>query len=145
MDSVYLLAVAVGRPSCVLLALALSAGVMTAGSPEIIQRVSFQLSMAAVGGIALAQSLIFQWPFAAGNLRQTWWQPWAFPILRTLSLTLIILLAETPANRYLVAFHFKAVAILGVIVSVLALPAMPFIMAGTLAAAVVRLFSVALG
>ena len=42
-------------------------------------------------------------------------------------------------------YNFQEVAVLGVIVTVLALPAMPFIMAGTLAAAVVGSFSVAAG
>ena len=145
MGSVYLLAVAVGRPGSILPALALGAGVMTAVSPEIIQRVSFQLSFAAVGGIALAQSLIPQWSFAAGNPNQNWWQPWAFPLLRALSLALIISLAATLATWPLVAFNFNEVAVLGIIVTVLALPAMPFIMAGTFVAAVVGLFSVAVG
>ncbi len=145
MGSVYLIAVAVGRPGSVLPALALSAGMMTAVSPEIIQRVSFQLSFAAVGGIALAQSLAPQWSIATGNRDQTWWQPWAFPLLRALYLALIISLAATLATWPLVAFNFREVALLGVIVTVLALPAMPLIMAGTLAAAVVGMFSVAVG
>ena len=145
MGSVYLVAVAVGRPGSVLPALALSAGIMTAVSPEIIQRVSFQLSFAAVGGIALAQALIPQRPFAAGNENQNWWRPWAFPLLRALVFALIISLAATLATWPLVAFNFGEVAVLGVIVTVLALPAMPLILAGTLAAAVVGLISTTFG
>ena len=145
MGSVYLFAVAVGRPGSVLPALALIAGVMTAISPEIIQRVSFQLSFAAVGGIALAQSLLPLWPFAAGGQNRNWWLPWALPLLRTLSLGLVISLAATLATWPLIAFNFQEVALLGVIVTVLALPAMPFIMGGTLLAAVLGLFSVAVG
>lgn len=145
MGSVYLLAVAVGRPGSVLPALALSAGVMTAVSPEIIQRVSFQLSFAAVGGIALAQSLVPQWSFPAGSRDQNWWQTWTYPLLRALSMGLIISLAATLATWPLVAFNFREVALLGVIVTVLALPAMPFIMVGTLVAAVLGSFSVTVG
>jgi len=145
MGSVYLFAVAVGRPGSVLPALALIAGVMTAISPEIIQRVSFQLSFAAVGGIALAQSLLPLWPFAAGGQNRNWWLPWALPLLRTLSLGLVISLAATLSTWPLIAFNFQEVALLGVIVTVLALPAMPFIMGGSLLAAVLGLFSVAVG
>ena len=143
MGSVYLVAVGVGRPGSVLPALALSAGVMTAVSPEIIQRVSFQLSFAAVGGIALAQSLIPQWSIAHGS--QTRWRLWAFQLLRGPFLVLTISLAATLATWPLVAFNFQEVALLGVIVTVLAMPAMPFIMAGTLTAAVVGLVSVTAG
>ena len=145
MGSVYLLAVAVGRPGSVLPALALSAGIMTAVSPEIIQRVSFQLSFAAVGGIALAQSLIPQLPFADGDRNENWWHSWAVPPLRVLSLALIVSLAATLATWPLIAFNFQQVPILGVLVTVLALPAMPFIMAGTLAAAAVGAVSVVVG
>lgn len=145
MGSVYLLAVAFGRPGSVLPALALSAGIMTAIAPDIIQRVSFQLSFAAVGGIALAQSLIPQWPFAAGNRDQKWWQTWILPLLRGLALAFFISLAATLATWPLVAFNFREVPVLGIIVTVLALPAMPFIMAGTLAAAVVGLISTTFG
>lgn len=145
MGSVYLLAVAVGRPGSVLPALALSAGIMTAVSPEIIQRVAFQLSFAAVGGIALAQSLIPHLSFAAASRDQNWWQTWILPILRVLALGLIISLAATIATWPLVAFNFKEVALLGIFVTVLALPAMPFILAGTLAAAAVGLISTTLG
>ena len=143
MGSVYLVAVGLGRPGSVLPALALSAGVMTAVSPEIIQRVSFQLSFAAVGGIALGQSLIPQWSITRGN--QSRWQPWGFQLLRTPYIALTISLAATLATWPLVAFNFQEVALLGVIVTVLALPAMPFILAGTLAAAFVGLASTTVG
>ncbi len=143
MGSVYLVAVGLGRPGSVLPALALSAGVMTAVSPEIIQRVSFQLSFAAVGGIALAQSLIPRWSITHGN--QSRWQLWAFQLLRAPYIALTISLAATLATWPLVAFNFQEVALLGVIVTVLALPAMPFILAGTLAAAFVGLASTTVG
>jgi hypothetical protein len=58
MGSVYLVAVGVGRPGSIISAVALSADLMTVVSPEIIQRVSFQLSFAAVAGIALTQPFV---------------------------------------------------------------------------------------
>lgn len=145
MGSVYLVAVGIGRPGSVLPALALSAGIMTAVSPEIVQRVSFQLSFAAVGGIALAQSVMPQWSMGLVNRDQAWWQPWVFHVSRALALGLTVSLAATLATWPLVAVNFHEVALLGVVVTVLALPAMPFIMAGTLVAAVVGLFSVPVG
>jgi len=145
MGSVYLVAVGVGRPGSILPALALSAGIMTAVSPEIVQRVSFQLSFAAVGGIALAQVVMPQWSMGVVNQGQAWWQPWAFHVSRAVALGLTVSLAATLATWPLVAVNFHEVALLGIFVTVLALPAMPFIMAGTLLAAVVGLFSVPLG
>ena len=61
MGSVYLVAVGLGRPGSILPALALSAGLMTVISPEIVQRVSFQLSFAAMAGDALTQPFIPRW------------------------------------------------------------------------------------
>ena len=145
MGSVYLFAVAVGRPGSVLPALALSAGLMTTISPEIIQRVSFQLSFAAVGGIALAQSLIPELTFTVGDRGQNRWSPFAFSILRALLLAFIVSLAATLATWPLVAFNFNQVPVLGIIVTVLALPAMPFILAGVLLAALFGMFTVTVG
>ena len=145
MGSVYLAAVGFGRPGSILPALALSAGVMTAISPEIMQRVSFQLSFAAVAGIALAQSFIPHWSFPDGAQAGGWWRQLAFSLLRALSVTLIISLAATLATWPLVAFNFGEVAVLGPVVTILCLPVMPLILGGTLLMAFVGLFSVGLG
>ncbi|MEE8465070.1 MAG: ComEC/Rec2 family competence protein, partial [Dehalococcoidia bacterium] len=144
MGSVYLVAVGVGRPGSILPALAFSAGIMTAISPEIIQRVSFQLSFAAMGGIALTQPFIPRWSPAAGP-DQAWWQSWAAPLVRAPLMMLVISWSAMLATWPLLAFNFREVALPGIIVTVLGLPAMPFIMAGTLAAAVVCLFSATIG
>ena len=61
MGTMYLAATAVGRPGGILPALAFSAGAMTAVSPAVIQLVSFQLSFAAMAGIALTQPFIPRW------------------------------------------------------------------------------------
>ena len=53
MGSVYLLAVALGRPGSILPTLALAAAVMAGYQPQILKQVSFQLSFTAVAGIAL--------------------------------------------------------------------------------------------
>ena len=145
MGSVYLVAVGIGRPGSIIPALALSAGLMTVVSPEIIQRVSFQLSFAAVAGIALTQPFVPQWSPPGINDKQTWWQAWAFHLLRWPFVALIISRSAMLATWPLLAFNFKEVALSGIVVTVLALPAMPFIMAGTLAAAMVGLVSTVAG
>ncbi|MBC8281261.1 MAG: DNA internalization-related competence protein ComEC/Rec2 [Chloroflexi bacterium] len=145
MGSVYLVAVGIGRPGSIIPALALSAGLMTVVSPEIIQRVSFQLSFAAVAGIALTQPFVPQWSPPGVDETQSWWQPWAFHLGRWPLVALIISRSAMLATWPLLAFNFKEVALSGIIVTVLALPAMPFIMAGTLAAAMVGLISTVAG
>lgn len=60
-------------------------------------------------------------------------------------IALIISWSTMLATWPLLAFNFREVALPGIIVTVLALPAMPFIMAGTLLAAVVGLVSTTVG
>ena len=145
MGSVYLVAVGIGRPGSILPALALSAGLMTVISPEIIQRVSFQLSFAAMAGIALTQPFIPRWSPESTAPGRSWWAPLALPMVRAPLMMLIISWSAMLATWPLLAFNFREVALPGIIVTVLALPAMPFIMAGTLAAAAVGLVSTTLG
>ena len=145
MGSGYLVAVGIGRPGSILPALALSAGLMTVISPEIVQRVSFQLSFAAMAGIALTQPFIPRWSPESTAPGRSWWAPLALPMVRAPLMMLIISWSAMLATWPLLAFNFREVALPGIIVTVLALPAMPFIMAGTLAAAAVGLVSTTLG
>ncbi len=145
MGSVYLVAVGIGRPGSILPALALSAGLMTVISPEIVQRVSFQLSFAAMAGDALTQPFIPRWSPESTAPGRSWWAPLALPMVRAPLMMLIISWSAMLATWPLLAFNFREVALPGIIVTVLALPAMPFIMAGTLAAAAVGLVSTTLG
>ena len=132
MGTVYLAALALGRPSSVLPALALAAALMTAASPNLIRQVSFQLSFAAVGGIALALTV---WDGNLGGWRSRsagWWTRllgWAA------SLTMVSA-AATLATWPLVAANFGEVALLGVPVSLLAVPAMAPAVVTTIVAAV---------
>ena len=66
-------------------------------------------------------------------------------MVRAPLMMLIISWSAMLATWPLLAFNFREVALPGIIVTVLALPAMPFIMAGTLAAAAVGLVSTTLG
>ena len=60
MGTVYLAALALGRPKSILPALGLAAAVMVAVSPNILWSVSFQLSFAAMAGIATLSDPIRQ-------------------------------------------------------------------------------------
>jgi competence protein ComEC len=143
MGTMYLAATAVGRPGGILPALAFSAGAMTAVSPAVIQLVSFQLSFAAMAGIALTQPFIPRWwPTDASR---SWRQSLALPLVRAPLMMLVISWSAMLATWPLLAFNFREVALPGIIVTVLVVPAMPFIMAGTLGAAVVGTFSTTFG
>ena len=120
MGTVYLVALGVGRPSSVLPALALTAALMTAVSPNLIRQVSFQLSFAAVGGIALALVLF------GGRLG--WLSSpttgWAKRLLGWATALIVVSAAATLATWPLVAVNFGQVALLGIPVSLVAIPAM---------------------
>ena len=132
MGTVYLAALALGRPSSVLPALALAAALMTAASPNLIRQVSFQLSFAAVGGIALALT-VWDGNFSGWRSPSAGWRTriagWA------VSLT-VVSAAATLATWPLVAANFGQVALLGVPVSLLAIPAMAPAVIATIIAAV---------
>jgi competence protein ComEC len=120
MGTVYLAALGMGRPSSVLPALALAAALMTAASPNLIRQVSFQLSFAAVGGIALALTV---WDGNFGG----WRSPsagWRARIAGWAASLTVVSAAATLATWPLAAANFGEVALLGVPVSLLAIPAM---------------------
>ena len=132
MGTVYLAALALGRPSSVLPALALAAALMTAASPNLIRQVSFQLSFAAVGGIALALTV---WDGNFGG----WRSPsagWRARLLGWAASLTVVSAAATMATWPLAAANFGEVALLGVPVSLLAIPAMAPAVVATIVAAI---------
>ena len=133
MGSVYLAALGLGRPSSVLPALALAAALMTAASPVLVRQIGFQLSFAAVAGIALVLALWggrLHWgdsSTAGWTKRLTGWAA---------ALT-VVSGAASLATWPLVASYFGEVALLGIPVSLLTVPAMaPLIVTAAGAAAV---------
>ena len=107
MGCVYLVAVGIGRPGSILPALALSAGLMTVISREIVQRVSFQLSFAAMAGIALTQPFIPRWSPESTAPGRSWWAPLALPMVRAPLMMLIISWSAMLATWPLLAFNFR--------------------------------------
>ena len=141
MGTVYLAALGLGRPSSALPALALAAAIMTAFSPGLIRQVSFQLSFAAVGGIALALAISggrTGWGFSQTSRWGGRLGGWAAGLV-------VVSAAATLATWPLVAANFGEVALLGVPVSLLTVPAMAALIVTTLAAAVGGLVSAPLG
>ena len=132
MGSVYLAALGFGRPSSVLPALALAAALMTAVSPGLVRQISFQLSFAAVAGIALVLALWggrLNWGVspAAG---------WGKAVMGWAVSLAVVSVAATLATWPLVAATFGEVALLGVPASLLAVPVMaPLIVTAAGAAA----------
>ena len=133
MGSVYLAALGLGRPSSVLPALALAAALMTAASPVLVRQIGFQLSFAAVAGIALVLALWggrLHW----GDSSTAGWTKrltgWAATLMGVSA-------AATLATWPLVASYFGQVALLGVPVSLLAVPVMAPLMVTAAGAAMV--------
>ncbi len=124
MGTIYLAAVAAGRPRNVFPPLALAAGVMAGLNPGILQDLSFQLSFAAVAGIALLAPPMTDW--LQQKLRLTHERHgFAISVARGALLSAVVSLAATLATLPLVAFHFQQLPTLGIPATVLALPALP--------------------
>ena len=144
MGTVFLAALGLGRPNSVLPALALAAAVMTAVDPGLLRQIGFQLSFAAVGGIAVAHTYLGVRLTREGESASAT-GGWGFRLARPVLALTVVSAAAALATWPLVALNFGEVALLGIPATLLAVPAMPFILAGTLAAAVGGLISGALG
>ena len=148
MGSVYLAALALGRPRTVLPALALSAAAMVAFDPKVIQQVSFQLSFGAMAGIALASPYLTIFSPAITRASATlppWMSTWLGPLFSWMTVAFIVSIAATLATWPLVALNFDRIPIFGIPITILALPALPMILSGGLATAVFGLLHPAIG
>ena len=121
MGSVYLAALALGRPRSVLPALGLAAAVMVAFDPRVLWSVSFQLSFAAMAGLAVLTERIVSWLRLPLTTRQD--APLA-PVLEFMVFTAAMTLAATVAT-------------------LLSLPALPLVLVTQAAAGLVGLASTA--
>ena len=125
MGTVYLGALALGRPKSILPALGLAATVMVAVSPNILWSVSFQLSFAAMAGIATLSDPI------AGRLEELvgasdsesvssrWY-------LRALASAIGTSAAAILATLPLSAFYFQQISLVGLPTTLVTLPLLPF-------------------
>ena len=122
MGSVFLAARVLGRPGTAMPALGLAAAVMVALSPAVLWSVSFQLSFAAVAGIALFRPRLGEWPLGVrgedergGSGGPLAWLTDAFAVS----------IAATLATLPLLAFHFERVSLVGIVATPFVLPALP--------------------
>ena len=148
MGSVFLAAAWLGRPRSVLQALAISVAVMVAISPQVLKQISFQLSFAAMAGIALALPYQARVTAALSRWRTTssgWQRSWMGSILTLVVASLIVSGGAVLATWPLVAYNFDRIPLLGIFVTLLALPALPLILAGTLTTALVGFLHPVLG
>ncbi len=140
MGTVYLAAIAVGRPRSLIPALALAATVMVALEPRVLTRVSFQLSFAAMMGIAIYYEFlsdrIVEW-LRIGSEREEWWATSLRGFVGAVGITVAATLATTP----LAMFYFERVSVVGLPATLLSMPALPFALASHGAAALIGIVS----
>ena len=127
MGTVYLAALFLGRPRSVFPALAFAAAVMVALNPQVLWSVSFQLSFAAVAGIALmAEPIAGRLKILLGARPDEGISP--PPPVGFLAYIAATTVAAIVATIPLIAFHFQSVALVGLPASVLVLPLLPFVL-----------------
>ena len=133
MGSVYLAGLYLGRQNSGMPALAAAAALMVGLEPEILTRVSFQLSFAAMAGLVLLappiESRLLQ---AAPGLQE---RPWS----RELTYAFAASVAATLATLPLVAYYFNYVSLVSLPATILAMPAMPFVLGTSLLTAALGL------
>ena len=129
MVSVFVAALLLGRPRSILPAMGFAAAVMVAVNPNVLWSVSFQLSFAAMAGIALLAEPISRWI-------QTLYPEWSDPgpqrpvaLLPIASDMIAMALAATVATLPLLAFHFERISLVGLPTTLLTLPVLPFVLA----------------
>ncbi|MDP3063024.1 MAG: DNA internalization-related competence protein ComEC/Rec2 [Chloroflexota bacterium] len=136
MGTVYLAALALGRPGSVLPALALASGAMAAVEPRVLQDISFQLSVTAVAGMALVGTpLAERW--ADGRPQ--------FPGRAGLAMALAAGVGATLGTLPLIAFNFHRVSLVGIPATLLLLPVVPLMLVASAMAAIAGLVHPVLG
>ena len=124
MGTAYLLAMAVGRPRSVVPALALAAALMAAAQPRALSDVSFQLSFAAMMGIAIYRESLSDAILDKMNISP---EVGGFraEAMRSVVGATGITIAATLATAPLVGFHFGRVSTMSLPSTLLSLPAVP--------------------
>ena len=139
MGTVYLAALALGRPRSALPSLALAAAVMVGVNPAVLGQISFQLSFTAIAGIVLAlpfQARVSEALDSRARSAAHWWETWGWQAARWVLPGIMVSVAATAATWPLVAYNFDHLPLFGIVTTLLALPSLPFILVGSLATAV---------
>ena len=125
MGTVYLAALALGRPRSILPALGLAAAVMVAVSPNILWSVSFQLSFAAMAGIATLADPVSRKLQGFFGVSDTEGAASRLPV-RAVAVAVGTSAAAILATMPLTAFYFQQVSLLGLPTTLVTLPMLPF-------------------
>lgn len=135
MASVFLLAELFGRQRRGLPALTLTAVIMTAFDPLLIWSVSFQMSFAAMAGLALTFPLLQNTGrnLCAKLAKNSNFTQILYLVSDSISASLAALLFVIP----LIAYYFNSVSLFSPISTLLLLPALPLVIVGTLFAALI--------
>ncbi len=140
MGTVFLAATALGGPRSVLPALGVAAAVMVALNSTVLWSISFQLSFAAMAGIAVLAEPVGRWlgpnpesPDPEGSSSRT--------VFTLLTDSVAMTIAATVATFPLVAFHFQQISLIGVPATALSLPALPSVIVSQTVAATLGTFA----
>ena len=125
MGTVYLAALGLGRPKSILPALGLAAAVMVAVSPNILWSVSFQLSFAAMAGIATLADPISRKLEDLFGVSDAEGAASRWPV-RALAGAVGTSAAAIVATMPLTAFYFQQVSLVGLPTTLVTLPMLPF-------------------
>ena len=125
MGTVYLAALALGRPKSILPALGLAAAVMVAISPNILWSVSFQLSFAAMAGIATLADPVSRELQGIFGVSDEEGADSHLPV-RALTGAVGTSAAAILATLPLTAFYFQQVSLVGLPTTLVTLPMLPF-------------------
>ena len=125
MGTVYLAALALGRPRSILPALGLAAAVMVAVSPNILWSVSFQLSFAAMAGIATLADPVSRKLQGFFGVSDTEGAASRLPV-RAVAVAVGTSAAAILATMPLTAFYFQQVSLVGLPTTLITLPMLPF-------------------
>lgn len=140
MGTVYLAALALGRQRSVLPGLAFAAALMVAISPATLLSVSFQLSFAAMAGIAILAEPIGLWARELLRIRPAE-EDVGKPLVELGVQAAVMTVAATVATVPLAALYFQQVSLVGVPATLLTLPALPLVLATHTATAVLGLIA----
>ncbi len=143
MGSVFLASLAFGRQRGSLAPIGVAAALMVAISPSVLYSISFQLSFAAIAGIAAYSDTFGDGLRSSIDRLVGRWSILRTPIVGIADM-LGVSFAATIATLPLIAFHFELVSTLGIPASVLTLPVLPFLIVGSAGAALVGLVSTTL-
>ncbi|MBI4233531.1 MAG: DNA internalization-related competence protein ComEC/Rec2 [Chloroflexi bacterium] len=140
MGTILLLARLLGREGSSLPALAATAAAMLGLDPRLLGDVSFQLSFAAVAGMAVLAEPLEGWLHSIVARRLGEGSPLLGPA-RAVAAALATSVAATAGILPLLAFHFQRLSLVGVPATLLTLPALPLVIVVGGAAAVLGLLS----